>query len=103
MSKTQNSIEMSRPVACHQGLFHGSVFKASIVLAVLKTAAIRVSTDHFAHTAARASLAARMVMLGRPRACVRVFDCRQHQHIFTFNRDALESKAGERNVLAVAD
>jgi hypothetical protein len=42
---------------------------------------------------ARACLAARVMML---RGCQmrRIPDGRQHQHIFTFNRDAFDSKAG---------
>ena len=51
--------------------------------------------SYFAHTNTRACLAARMMMLraAGARACA-LPGCRQHQHIFTFNRDAFDSKAG---------
>src|SRR5580658_8166885 len=50
MSKTQNRIEISRPAACHHGCFHGSFFKDSVVLNVVKAAAIRFSVGRFSPT-----------------------------------------------------
>src|SRR5208282_6319939 len=97
MRRTQPSIAMSRGPAYHHGCFHGSVFMiASVVLVGVKAAAIRFSNCRiYLHHHLRLLGCTDVDAWGADApSCVRIPGCRQHQHIFTFNRDAFDSKAG---------
>ncbi len=86
---------MSRPEeACHHGISHGAVFvvfSVFVVLVVVKAAAIRLSINNIRpHHRTRPFCCTDDDASGGRHACVRVPECRQHQHIFTFHRDAFD-------------
>ncbi|MGO8803720.1 hypothetical protein [Candidatus Binatus sp.] len=98
MRKIQSSIERSRPEeACHHGISHGAagvVFSVFAVLVVVKADAIRLPTNRIRpHQRTRLFSCTDDDASGGRRACVRAPGCRQHQHIFTFHRDAFDYQA----------
>src|SRR5579864_3022299 len=98
ISKTQNRIEVSRPVARHQGISHGAVVVFCVVLVVVTAAAIRLSTRCICAHRRRTPVWLHGEVMRQPPGAAGSIST-----FSLFQGMPSNLKAGERNVLAVAD